>query len=231
MSVETVHANHRPTRLSGGFSVLLGVVALLSIGADGVASALVVELAGVLFIAGGFALHRSDWRLSGSALVVSGVAIVLGAIGFLWLATRDLLVTAQFAPGMLGLAVLALGVIPARGSGSRRLVKGGTAFVVVSVFVTGIVQKPSLVTLLAAGVATVLAWDLGENAIGLGVQLGRRAGTRRAEAVHALGSVAVGLVAILAGRTVDGVGSPGLPIGVFALLVIGLVVLAGALHE
>ncbi|MFB6138935.1 MAG: hypothetical protein ABEJ26_00710 [Halosimplex sp.] len=228
---ETVSANLRPTRLSGALSVALALGAIASLGADVALSALVVETLGLGLLAVGLTVRRSRSRLVGDALGALGIAVALGGVASLWLDTRDLLVAAQFVPGMAGAVVLALGLVPARGRGSRRLVKVGTGLCLLSVLAVGVVRKPALGALLVAGVATVLAWDVGENAIGLGAQLGRRAETKRVELLHGVASAAVGAVAVLAGRTVDGVGTVGLPLGAFALLVIGLVLLAAALHD
>ncbi|WP_415379364.1 hypothetical protein [Halosimplex sp. TS25] len=227
---DPVSANLRPTRLSGSLAVAVLFGALVSLG-GGSTTAFAVEALGLALLAVGVTVRRDRSRAAGDALVVVALAVVLGALAFVWIDTRDLLVTAQAVPGMVGVLVLALGVIPARGRGSRRLVKVGSGLVLLSVFVTAVVVKPPLQTLLVGTVAIVLAWDLGENAIGLGAQLGRRAETYRVELAHGLGSAAVGAAAVVAGKTVAGVGTPGFPLGVFAVLLIGLVLLAGALHE
>ncbi|WP_436925501.1 DUF7519 family protein [Halosimplex amylolyticum] len=227
---ETVSANLRPARLSGALSVAVAFGALVSLG-GGSTTAFAVEAVGLALLAVGVTVRRDRSRAAGDALVAVALAVVLGALALVWLDTRDLLVTAQTVPGMVGVLVLALGVIPARGRGSRRLVKVGSGLVLLSVFATAVVLKPPLQPLLVGTVAAVLAWDLGENAIGLGVQLGRRAETSRVELAHGLGSAAIGAGAVVAGKTVAGVGTPGFPLGVFALLLIGLVLLAGALHE
>jgi len=228
---ETVSPNLRPARLSGALSVALALGAVASLGASDATPALAVEALGLAALVGGLALRRDRSRVGGAAIAVVGVGVVLGAVAFVWVATRDLLAILQFAPGMVGALALTLGVAPLRGRGSRRLVKAGTALVFLSVLAAAVVRKPALAPLLTGGVATVLAWDLGENAIGIGAQLGRRAETTQVELAHGLGSVAVGAAAFVTGRAVDGVGTPGLPLDVFALLLIGLVLLAGALHD
>lgn len=227
----TVEANLRPTRASGAFAVLLGLFAVVSLDAATVGPALAVEGVGLALLTGGLTLLHRGHRLAGGVLLAGAAVAALGALALLVIVTGEVFVAGQFVPGMVGVVVLALGVVPGRGDGSRRLVKAGTALVFLTVFAVGVVTKPSLGTLLVGGVAAVLAWDAGEQAVGLGRQLGRRAETYRAEAVHAVGSVVVGVGAVLAGRGVDGIGSPGLPLSVFALLVIGLVLLAGALHD
>ena len=224
-------ADLRPTRASGAFAVFLGLLAVLVLAPSTVGPALAVEAVGLVVLTAGLVLVHRGHRTAGLALVAVSVAVALAAIVVLVVVAGSPIVAAQFVPGMVGAFVLALGVVPARGEGSRRLVKAGTALAFVTVCATGIVEKPSLGTLLVAAVAVVLAWDAGEYAVGLGRQLGRRAETYRTEAVHGFGSVAVGIVAVLAGRTVDGIGSPGLPLGVLALLLVGLVLLAGALHD
>ncbi|WP_164471599.1 DUF7519 family protein [Halosimplex salinum] len=227
---ETVSANLRPARLSGALSVAVAFGALVSLG-GGLTTVFAVEALGLALLAVGATVRRDRSRPAGDALVAVALAVVLGALAFLWIDTRDLLVAARAVPGMVGVLVLALGVIPARGRGSRRLVKVGSGLVLLSVFATAVVLKPPLQTLLVGTVATVLAWDFGENAIGLGAQLGRRAETYRVELAHGFASAAVGAGAVVAGKTVAGVGTPGFPLGVFALLLTGLLLLAGALHD
>lgn len=229
--MSVVSPNARPVRVSGLLATLFGLAAV-GVLADGtVRSSLAVEAVGLGILAGGLALVRRERRLLGAAVAGVGVAAVLASIGLVWARTADLFAALQFFPGMIGAFVVALGVIPVRGGGSRSLVKAGTGILFLTVLTAGVIQRPGLTTLLASGVATVLAWDAGENAIGIGAQLGRRAETWWIELSHVAATAAVGLVAIVAARVVDGFGTPGLPTTEFAVLIIGLVSLAVALHD
>jgi hypothetical protein len=222
-------AGLRPTRASVALSVVFGVTALALLGGATVRSVLPVEVGGLCLLAVAAVVGRRWSRVAGLITGVLAAGTVLASVGLLWARTGNLLVLAQFAPGMVGLAVLTGGLLVPP-TGSRRLVKAGTGLLILSVLVVGIVRRPSLTTLLGAGVLTVLAWDAGENAIGLGAHLGRRASTYRTEAVHLAGTALVGVVAVVGGRLVTGLGSPGLPLGAFVALVTALVLLAGALH-
>lgn len=83
------------------------------------------------------------------------------------------------------------------------------------------------VTFLCVG-AALLVWDLGENAVSLGRQLGVDAETRRGEVVHATGSLlAVGVGVVVAVVAMYGLGPLSVPSGGRALL--ALVLALGAL--
>lgn len=223
-------SGRRPTWASTALAVLFGVAALAVFDDSAARAALAVETVTLSLFAGGVLAWRRRWRAAGLALGPLAVAAVgLVPLGLLWTRTEDLLRLVQFGPGMVGLAVLAGGLL-LPSTGSRRLVKAGTGLLFLSVLTVGVVRQPSLATLLGSGVLTVLAWDAGENAVGLGTQLGRRASTYRVEAVHLGGTALVGVVAVAGGRLVADVGSSGLPLEAFLGLVTALVLLAGALH-
>lgn len=83
------------------------------------------------------------------------------------------------------LAALALSV------GDRRLLSTAACGLVLGVFVAAGDGARSAAVLVGV-LASVLAWDLGNNAIGIGRQLGRNASTVGIELRHAGGSLAVG---------------------------------------
>ncbi|SDL88746.1 hypothetical protein SAMN04487949_0066 [Halogranum gelatinilyticum] len=71
--------------------------------------------------------------------------------------------------------------------------------------------------------AALLVWDLGENAVGLGHQLGVEAETRRGEVVHATGSLlAVGVGVVVALVAMYGLGPLSVPSGGRAALALAL---------
>jgi len=223
------NARLRPTWMGVVLSVLFAVAALAVLGGSTVRSVLPVEVAGVCLVAVAAAVWRRWSRVAGLITGVLAGGVLLASLGLLWVRTGNLLFVLQFGPGAVGLAVLAVGLLVPP-TGSRRLVKAGTGLLFLSVLIVGIVRRPSLTTLLGSGVLTVLAWDAGEHAIGLGDHLGREASTYRVEAVHFAGTAFVGTIAVVVGRLVVGLGSPGLPLGAFAALLTALVLLAGALH-
>lgn len=71
----------------------------------------------------------------------------------------------------------------------------GSGLLFVAGLLSATADAAALVTVAAVG-AALLVWDLGENAVDVGATLGRDAETRRAEAVHAAGSVAVVAAAV-----------------------------------
>ncbi|QLG60377.1 DUF7519 family protein [Halorarum salinum] len=221
----------RPTVPSGTASVLVAGVTVWLLAPNGTARlALVGQLATLGVLAGGFALFRRDHRPLGVVAAFVGLVAWVGALAVAATATADLGEALVSLPGMAGLLALALALAPLRGSGSRGLLKLGAAGVTLSVLAAGLFGSVPLRTLLVCGAATFLAWDLGENAVNVGEQLGRRATTRRLEAAHGAGSLLVGGVAVGAGTVVSDVGSSGLPLPALALLLASVLLLAGALH-
>ncbi len=160
-------------------------------------------------------LDRRPSRTGTSLALLSGVVAVLAMTP----------TAAGALLGAVGLLALAAGLYrPAPwllGAGATALFGG--------VLVAGTFGLPPEPQLVAAG-ATVVAWDVGDNAIGLGDQLGRAADTTRAEVVHAAASTAVAAVgaglAYLAFVGVD----RGQPAIALVLLLFGAVLLAAALR-
>lgn len=228
--MSAVRPNRRPAPLSAACAVVGSLFAVTLLAPSAVTPTVGAELTALALFAAGATVARRGRRVTGWLLALVGLLGAVAASALLWTATGDLLTVAQFLPGLVGAAVVAVGVVPLYGRGSRRLVKLGTALVFASVLLAGVVQRPPLVPLLGGGVLSVVAWDAGENAIGLGSQVGRRARTYGVEAVHLLWTALVGGFAVALGQVTVSLGSPGLPVGAFAVLVIGLVLLAGALH-
>jgi hypothetical protein len=137
----------------------------------------------------------------------------------------------RLLPGLLGVVLVGFAVAPLKGAGSRRLLRAGVGFFVVVVVVDALLRATSLNSLLVGAVGALLAWDLGDHAIGLGEQLGRRAETKAVELTHAAASVGVGVAAVLLGRAVAGVGSAGEPLATLVLLLVAAALLVGALYR
>ncbi|MFB6165573.1 MAG: hypothetical protein ABEJ31_10480 [Haloarculaceae archaeon] len=230
MSPDAVRVGKRPSPLAAGVAVLVAaaVVAALAPPGDGHVG-LGVELLGVAVLAGGYALVRRGWRATGALVVLVGLVVALGGLAVV-AGRGGPSRTLELLPGAVGMAVLALGLIPYRGNGSRGALKVGAGLLFVGVLAAGLFRDVTLRTLLLSGVGTVVAWDAGDHAIGVGEQLGRRATTRRSEAVHVGGSLLVGAVAVTAGEFVADLGSPAGSLTSLSLLLVAVVCLTAALH-
>lgn len=121
-----------------------------------------------------------------SAAIAVGAALVAAA--------ASAFSVAALGVGTLGAAVVGVALFV----GSRRVLGLGVFGVLGGVGVAGLTGAPPE-PLLVASAAAAVAWGVGENAIGMGEQLGRGADTTRAELVHAGGTIAVtGLAAVVA---------------------------------
>jgi hypothetical protein len=112
--------------------------------------------------------------------------------------------------------------------GSRKYINAGAAALVGGVLLAGVYGLTT--PLVLAGVtAGVLAWDVADNAVSVGRQLGRGADTARGEVVHAAASTLVGTAVASGGYVVSRVVSGGRPLAALALVLLGAVVLLLAL--
>jgi hypothetical protein len=156
----------------------------LSYGAGGIALCVLVPLA-----TGGAAL--ASWLL--------GPSTDLTLLGGTWAAAAAVLALAVVALGVVfaievtGVAIAERGLLPDRASG---FAIGATLLFVAAIAVVPAKSAPTVTVFDTAvtfvGVAAALVtWDLGENAVDLGSHLGPATETRRAEVVHATGSLAV----------------------------------------
>lgn len=226
-----VDAAKRPTRVSSLVSVAAVLVALALLADTGPARlSVVVSGLGVGLAAAGTALVRGDSRDVGLPIAVIGVVCVppVAALAVTRIGTpgRVLVVV----PGVLGLAILATGLVPIRRGWARPLVKIGTALVVLSALHAGAFRLATLPQVLIAVLLAVVAWDAGENAIGLGDQLGQRAETTALELVHVGGTAAVGGVGVTAALLASDIGTVGGSLGALVLLLVSMVLLLAALH-
>lgn len=227
----SVDAAERPTTTSGVVSVVAAAVAVgLLVPAGGTRLAVAAEVLSLAVVAVGATLVRRGYRLAGAVVAVVGGGVALGAVAGAVATAGALAATIVTLPGVVGVLALALAVVPIRGTGSRWLGKVGAGLVFVTVLAAGLFQLATLRTLLVAAAGTVVAWDANERATNVGEQLGRLAETRRLEAVHAAGSLAVGVVAVGVGTVAAGLGSPGLPLSALAGLLVAVLLLTAALH-
>ncbi len=163
----------------------------------------------------GVEIDRSPTRV-GSALAL--------AAGALALAPGVSTVGAGVLVGAVGLLALFNGLLFAR----RGLVTLGSTLLVAGVLVAGVEGAPTLLVL-SGVVAGVFAWDVGQNALELGEQLGREAETARVELLHAGTSAAVGLATAGLAYGVSLVGVGGRPVAAVVLLLFAAAALVAAL--
>ena len=228
----TSRAVHRPTLLSSALSVAAGVLAVALVASAGPQrQALGVEVVGLVAIAVGIELRHRGHGLVGAVAAlggvgIAGVATFLGSTGAANLPQRI-----ELLPGMVGLVLLVAGVAKLRSGWERHLVTAGTALILVGVAGSGVAQDAGSLALLASVVATVVAWDVGEQAINLGEQVGRQARTRSVELVHGVGGVAVGALGIGAALGIEGNAITGIPLAGLAALLAAALVLMLALYS
>lgn len=159
-----------------------------------------------------------------SPTVVSSVgAVVAGVVAAL--------ASAPFAVIALPLGVGGVGIL-AGGlffRSSRTMVSIGTGGLFLAVLVAGGFGIPVELLLLGA-TASVVAWDLGRNAISLGEQVGRHSTTTRNEAIHASITVVVALVAAALGYGVALLAGGGKPMAALAVVLFGVLALFWAIR-
>lgn len=162
-------------------------------------------------------VDRRPAKLSGTLAVVGAA---LAALTAATASTTGLLV------GLAGVALVAVGV----GVGGTRTLGLGAVFAFVAALWGGVDGAGAPVVLVGV-LGALLAWDLGEQAIDVGRQVGRSAPTRRGELGHAAASVAVGATAALAALGVYRVATGGLTTSTLAILGLAALLLIGALRR
>ncbi|WP_154019107.1 DUF7519 family protein [Halococcus agarilyticus] len=122
-------------------------------------------------------------------------------------------------PGLVGAVAVGVGVC----RGSRTAITLGGAGLFVGIVVAGALGTRPSVALITT-VAAVLAWDAGQNAVTVGVRLGRVADTHRIEVVHVAATGVVTSLVAGCGYVVAGsaAGSRS-PVALVALLVAAIV--------
>ena len=154
--------------------------------------------------------------------VLLTAAAALGAVASLAVAG----VPSALALGVVGVVVL----LGAAAVGHRRGLDWGALVAFGGVLLAGI-GGARAGPLLVSMVATVVAWDAGEQAISVGEQLGRAAPTRRATVVHVAASTLVGAGGAAVGYGVYRLAGGGRPASALALLLLGGVLITWALRE
>ena len=148
---------------------------------------------------------------------------VAGLVGFVAV-TAQAVGGPAVVVGGVGLVALVAGLR----RGVRRLVSLGVFGLLLGVLVAGAVGVPTELLLVSAA-ASAVAWDVADQAVSLGEQVGRGADTARAELVHAAGSALVATLAVTAAYIVFTAVTGG-PVVALALLLLGAILLASVLQ-
>lgn len=156
-------------------------------------------------------IDRSPTPFGRRLSLMAALVAVLSSGLYSWLA---------LALGALGLLTLAAGLA----RGTTRPVTLGAAGLVGGALAAGVEGAP-VPAVLVSVTAAVVAWDVAGNAIGVGRQLGREAGTQRVETVHAAASATVGLVTAGAGYGLYRLGTGEQPVAALVFLLVAAVLL------
>ncbi|MCX2818750.1 hypothetical protein EGH25_05210 [Haladaptatus sp. F3-133] len=222
----------RPTVVSGVLAVVAGVAGTVAVAqTTPLRLAVAVAGAGLVVFTLGVVAARSRSRGLGILVALTGLAGAGGGTAYGATVASEQLHLAVVAPGLVGTFLAALGVAPLRGSGSRRFTKIACWLVFLGPVLSAGMEYGSAVQVLTATVAAALVWDLGENSVSLGRQVGRDARTFWNETVHGFGALLMGGVAAGAVYVSQGysVGSSSLEAVVF--LLVSVVLLVVFLHR
>lgn len=221
----------RPLVVSGVLSTFAGLVAVLLLAnSPAQLTAVVLAVGGLAGVGLGFELRHRGYPLGGGLLAIAGTAGVLAAIGAGAALPREISARLELLPGLVGLFVLVLGLSSVKPDYERWFVSAGAGAMLVGVFFTGFTNGAPAVALLGATVATVVAWDVGEQAINMGEHLGRGAHSWPVEVAHAGVGALVGAVGVGFALAIGGANVQGLPLVGLAALLLAAVVLATAIH-
>ena len=228
----TRRAVHRPTVLGATLSVFAGLLAVALVASAGPQRrALGIEAIGLVALAVGIELHNRERGLTGAVVALGGVGIAGAAVYTGSMGAASLGQRLELLPGMVGLVLLVAGLAKLRAGWERHLVTAGTALLLVGAVGSGVAREADSLVLLASVVATVVAWDVGEQAINLGEQVGRQAETRGVEIVHGVGVLAVGAVGAGLAVGVERHTVTSVPLAALAALLVAAVVLMLALYN
>ncbi|QLH82006.1 DUF7519 family protein [Halosimplex pelagicum] len=157
-------------------------------------------------------LDRSPTSVSRGVSIIAAFVAVATSAPFSFMAM-------PFSFG--GLAMVGYGLFVTE---TRRWLSIGVAGIFAGVLISGSYGTAGELLLLSL-IGTIVAWDVGENAISLGEQIGSQTRTRRTEVVHASASALVGVLAGGFGYLAYQVSSSGYPAAALVLLLVGAVVL------
>lgn len=219
-----------PRRLGSVLSVVAGAVAVWLVTPTAAQrTALWVALGGLVGLGVGIRLSRRGHGLVGWLLVTVGATGFFGAFARSW--SAPLADRVELYPALVGLGLVTVGLGPIRWDRERGLVTAGTGLVFLTVLASGVFRSAGTLALLAAGVATVAAWDFGEQAVNLSRHVGREARGSRVELVHGGVGLLVGGLAVGAALLVESLDVTDVPLAGLGLLLGAAVVLTAALYN
>lgn len=222
--------SRRPRRLSALLSLAVATAALAVLaGGPEQRVALALGAGGAFLVWAG--LRRRAGSVAGGAVALAGAVAVLGGLRVAFTRPDRIADRVEVVPGIVGLAVLAGGLAPLYGGHERLHVSAGTGLVFTSVLASTGVLGASTPSLLVAGAATVVSWDLAEQSINLAEHVGEEAETVRVELVHGGASVLVGGVAVGTTTAVEAAGVSGLPLVAVLFLLAAAVTLTVVLYN
>jgi len=211
---------HRPTTLASAVAVLIAAGSVLLVAGTVHALPVAVTVFGLLVL--GFAIHGSwDDRVATALISICGIGLVLAGLAFVATADLDSIAAAELYPGLAGVAVLAVALLPIRRGWETALATAGAGLVFIAVLNSGVAYDSGRFTLLLATAGVVAAWDAARHAITLGDQVGQQAATGSVELTHIGATVLVGVVFVAFTELIWRLGVTGLPLE-------GLVVFLGA---
>ncbi|MBX0304753.1 DUF7519 family protein [Haloarcula salinisoli] len=222
--------SHRPTPLASGLALLLcGVSTAILAPTLDQRVAIVAALAGVgLVVAGGREFEAPVPQ--GWLWTALGAALVLGAI-LRGETLADPRQSIELVPGLVGMALVGLGVRPLGQRFARRFVSAGLAVMIVGVALVGVFEAAGPLRLLGGTAAAIAAWDVAEHGISLGEQLRTDARTRSVELLHTGTTSAYGAVTVVVALVVYEHGATGLPLSALVLLLAAAVTLLALLYR
>ncbi|WP_435346381.1 DUF7519 family protein [Haloarchaeobius sp. HRN-SO-5] len=229
---DPVVVSKRPSVVSSVLAVLVAAYAISVVGSELVVRrGLLLVVGGLVVVGGGAALVRRGWWVLGWVVALGGLAVAVAGIALpaARLARAPALV--DILPGFVGVLLLGLALVPVRGQGSRWLFRFGVGLVFVGVLTSAVVQETTPADQLFAGTLCVVAWDLGENAISVGRQLGRHAKTWSVELTHFAGTAVVAFLAVRVSNVAAGLETPDASLTTFVVLIVGVLLLTAALHD
>ncbi|UPV75614.1 hypothetical protein M0R89_06000 [Halorussus limi] len=226
MNDEFVTPDRRPTAVGSAVAlafVLAGVAALTDDATELVPVA--IEAACLLCVGGGRVLQGRGRSRTGRAAVFVGSLAQFLAVGAAASMPERLDEQVVLVVGLFGVALCLLGLYPLRRSQSRQFVNAGVGACLVSILVAGVLREASVLRLTVASAATLVGWNVGQQAVTLGRRVGRAAGTKRVEAVRTLANASVGAIlvaSVAVGNAVAPIQVPTLALTLFLATVIAL---------
>ncbi len=151
--------------------------------------------------------------------------MAVSAAGLATLALAFTTATAALG-GLVGTLVLAAGLV----QGSRRTLDAAGGIFFLALLFAGVGGGGTEALLLTA-VASILAWDVAENALSVGEHLGRETSTIRLETVHAATTLVVLVVAAGIVYALWLGASGGQPLTAVVLLLVGAIALVAAVRR